>query len=669
MSSSVSNTTYGYDSQSQITTGLNNTSMGAYALQSNTTAIQNTAMGTCSLLYTTTGSNNTAIGSGSMCMNTTGTDNTAVGSSALEGSVSTAGSVGSYNTALGAQALFVESGNYNVGVGYQAGIGDLAGTGNTYVGACTDVSGSNIVKSTALGYGAIITESNQIMVGSTASTVVVPGILEVSTLDVNGFDVNGTLTMTNGVLDMQTGTASASISLGSNGDVYIQNNQISGSGGSIVSNLSYNTGEGTSVFSAVVHTTVPNGAQDGLSGEIMIQDTGTAYAQMYLYDNNLSLVVNNTNSSVTNNGLQVVVDGSNPLGVTSGGINVNGEIGISANGTWCGYMSCNAATSTTPASIAINPTGNGGSFNVNTTDTSGNNTSCVFGTNASLTAVGNIVTEADVTAANVIASNQLVVGPDTSGSATAFLQMTENQCNLFNSGPYSANPPSGTYNPSFTFNLNENAEGNFMAVGITTSSTSVLTETAGSVTGTTGVLVVSDNGANMNTATGGSGPSSTGSVFMYDGNVTVQNDASGSINFSSMSTGGASQPIVSIGGINAQNGPNGLSCSAITSLSQLMVGPLQSNSPVFSQIQGGQFAFTSSGGSGSSQINFQTPFTSELLPIVIANPYLQSSGSPLICIITDITSLYFQVNVVNAFNGFVQTPCLVNYIAFTLNFV
>ena len=226
--SSVNNTIYGVGSL-EANSGSNNTAIGAYTLVNNTTANQNSALGSNAMYYNTTGDNNTAVGSGCLCFNSTGISNTAIGSSALEGS--TAGSsVGNSNVAIGVQALYNSSNaNNNTAVGSLAGLNVLSGTGNTVVGAsvfrdnttgsyntaigttalfwtnrsyntaigvqagntfeninsdyCTYIGGytghtSNSATnnySTAVGYNAVISASNQIVLGTSSEGVSVPG--------------------------------------------------------------------------------------------------------------------------------------------------------------------------------------------------------------------------------------------------------------------------------------------------------------------------------------------------------------------------------------------------------------------------------------------------------------------------------------------------------------
>ena len=174
---SVNNTKYGVSSLNS-NSGSNNTAVGAYAAYNNLDGFNNTAVGSNSSYYNTTGVNNTALGAGSLCNNETGSLNTAVGSSALEGVVG--GTTGDQNVAVGAQALYVNSGSLNTAIGTYAGE-NVNSSYNTFLGANTSFDNVNATYqySTAIGYNAGITGSNQVMIGGTGPlgypNVVIPG--------------------------------------------------------------------------------------------------------------------------------------------------------------------------------------------------------------------------------------------------------------------------------------------------------------------------------------------------------------------------------------------------------------------------------------------------------------------------------------------------------------
>ncbi len=133
------------------TTGSNNTADGAGALYSNTDGSNNTAIGSAALYYNTSGSRNAVNGAGALYNNTLGSNNTAIGYGAL-----TSNTEGNGNTAVGNVSLYYnETGNNNTAIGYQAFNSSDA----------TDFSNS-----TALGYNAQITASNQVRIGNSSVT-------------------------------------------------------------------------------------------------------------------------------------------------------------------------------------------------------------------------------------------------------------------------------------------------------------------------------------------------------------------------------------------------------------------------------------------------------------------------------------------------------------------
>jgi hypothetical protein len=127
-----------------------NDAVGAFALASNTTGFSNNAVGGSALLVNDTGAANTAVGdltlvSGSgdvfsfntavgafaLFASTAGSSNNAIGANALGND----DSVG-FNNALGTFALADNvTGSLNVGIGDSAGLGNTSGDGNIYIGA------------------------------------------------------------------------------------------------------------------------------------------------------------------------------------------------------------------------------------------------------------------------------------------------------------------------------------------------------------------------------------------------------------------------------------------------------------------------------------------------------------------------------------------------------
>jgi hypothetical protein len=185
------NTKYGVSSLNN-NTGSDNTAVGAYSSYNNLDGDRNTAVGSNSSFYNTTGTDNTALGAGSLCNNTTGSLNTAVGSSALEGALNDIQSVGDHNVAIGAQALYSNSGNLNTAIGTFAALGVTNGSHNTFLGANTTTDGLNTYNySTAIGYNAIVDASSQIMMGGIGPNgypnVIIPGLAQYTTYNPSSY--------------------------------------------------------------------------------------------------------------------------------------------------------------------------------------------------------------------------------------------------------------------------------------------------------------------------------------------------------------------------------------------------------------------------------------------------------------------------------------------------
>ena len=168
------NTAAGFQALINNTSGSSNAALGHKALLANTTGANNTASGQAALQNNTTSNNNSAFGQAALYSNTTGNNNTAVGQSALQNNT-TAGQ----NSAFGQNALnSVTTGATNTALGYNAGntgIPNTTGSSNTYLGYNTGSSANNWSNSTAIGAGASITASNQIVLGTSTEKVVIPG--------------------------------------------------------------------------------------------------------------------------------------------------------------------------------------------------------------------------------------------------------------------------------------------------------------------------------------------------------------------------------------------------------------------------------------------------------------------------------------------------------------
>jgi hypothetical protein len=158
-----SNTAIGLGALEVNSTGSFNAATGAGALANNSTGGGNTASGFEALYFNTTGSSNTAIGGAALEVNSTGGNNTASGFEALAFNTT-----GSNNTASGYEVLaFNTTGSNNTGSGYGALYYNATGSNNTALGygASPDVKSPNLSYATAIGAGAIVSESSALVLG------------------------------------------------------------------------------------------------------------------------------------------------------------------------------------------------------------------------------------------------------------------------------------------------------------------------------------------------------------------------------------------------------------------------------------------------------------------------------------------------------------------------
>ncbi|HAO47278.1 MAG TPA: tail fiber domain-containing protein [Ferruginibacter sp.] len=159
------NTAMGAGALYNNTSGSYNAASGGYALYSNTTGSHNTAGGSAAMYYNTTGSYNTASGYGALNRNISGLYNVADGYTAMEANVSGAG-----NTAIGYFSLsLTTASNYNTALGYRAGYGFDHGWNNTLLGTESNVQGTGMYNSIAIGSSARATASNQVRIGNTST--------------------------------------------------------------------------------------------------------------------------------------------------------------------------------------------------------------------------------------------------------------------------------------------------------------------------------------------------------------------------------------------------------------------------------------------------------------------------------------------------------------------
>lgn len=177
------NTGFGYDAISGLSTGTNNIALGTRALKNATTAKSNVAIGYESLLSETSADYNTAIGYMTLKNNNAASYNVAVGAFALydnttgQANVGLGGNAlgtnttGSSNVAIGQNCLMNNTtGNYNVSLGRQSLFNNTTGINNTAIGYSANFNGVNYSNTTAIGYNANVTSNNYIRIGNSSVT-------------------------------------------------------------------------------------------------------------------------------------------------------------------------------------------------------------------------------------------------------------------------------------------------------------------------------------------------------------------------------------------------------------------------------------------------------------------------------------------------------------------
>ena len=144
------------------------------------TTTYNVGIGYQALGNDQTGSNNTCIGNSAGYDVFGGTGNTSLGYNALYGPTSPANAItGNGNLALGYQAFGYGSnlttGSYNTAVGPYSGYGINTGNYNTFLGYNAIATG-DYSNSTAIGTGAAVTASNQVIIGGTSGSAQVTAV-------------------------------------------------------------------------------------------------------------------------------------------------------------------------------------------------------------------------------------------------------------------------------------------------------------------------------------------------------------------------------------------------------------------------------------------------------------------------------------------------------------
>ena len=146
--------------------GPNNIAIGnSSASGENNNGSGNISIGFGTLNENTSGWFNIAIGPQALWKNTEGKVNTATGSNAMRNNL-----IGRFNAAYGTWALGSNiSGSFNAAIGWgsgRGGAGNISGDYNTFLGVWSGSLNEGQVNSTAIGYDAIVKQSNAIQLGN-----------------------------------------------------------------------------------------------------------------------------------------------------------------------------------------------------------------------------------------------------------------------------------------------------------------------------------------------------------------------------------------------------------------------------------------------------------------------------------------------------------------------
>ena len=206
----------GYQSGQANTTGIDNQFDGFQSGINNTTGSFNFFSGLHSGYFNTTGTRNHFDGNSSGYSNTTGVNNQFTGiqsgiSNTTGSNNQFSGFASGYNTTTGSNNLFSgfqagssnTTGSSNQFSGFQAGNSNTTGNNNWAFGVGAGPATGNLTNAGALGFLAVVTQSNSLVLGGTGSNAVNVGIGTTApayTLDVAGtINASGTV-QANGVV-------------------------------------------------------------------------------------------------------------------------------------------------------------------------------------------------------------------------------------------------------------------------------------------------------------------------------------------------------------------------------------------------------------------------------------------------------------------------------------
>lgn len=162
--SAAAENTYAGILAGNVNTGSSNSFFGSQAGVSNTTGGNNAFIGTRAGFLGTSGAQNTFLGTFAGYHTTAGTNNLFVGFDAGDSNT-----IGGYNSFIGRLAGYHNTlGLANVFVGDDAGDTNTIGNSNTLIGSSANVGANNLTNATAIGAGAIVSQSNSLVLGHDA---------------------------------------------------------------------------------------------------------------------------------------------------------------------------------------------------------------------------------------------------------------------------------------------------------------------------------------------------------------------------------------------------------------------------------------------------------------------------------------------------------------------
>lgn len=161
-------TAVGHSSQTANQIGDACSSLGYQSLFSNQTGIHNTGIGTLSGYSLINGESNTYLGSYSGAQNQSGSDNVCIGFASGQSMQ------GDTNVSIGSGALSsgsAISSSSTISIGYNSGRSQVRYTGCTFIGTLADASANDLAFSSAIGFGAIVSASNCMVLGNSGTNI------------------------------------------------------------------------------------------------------------------------------------------------------------------------------------------------------------------------------------------------------------------------------------------------------------------------------------------------------------------------------------------------------------------------------------------------------------------------------------------------------------------